>query len=87
MNDRVDLALALDLPGAHLGQRSLPPDVARGLLGAGSTPGPVGPRGGGGRGRASRRLLDYLLVGTIFPPPPIPRGSGGDRIGSGRYGR
>ena len=35
VNDRVDLALALQLPGAHLGQRSLPPEVAREILGPG----------------------------------------------------
>lgn len=32
-NDRVDLALALDADGVHLGQDDLPPRVARALLG------------------------------------------------------
>ncbi|TAK22155.1 MAG: thiamine phosphate synthase [Chloroflexota bacterium] len=32
-NDRVDLTLALDADGVHLGQDDLPPEVARALLG------------------------------------------------------
>jgi thiamine-phosphate pyrophosphorylase len=35
VNDRVDLALAVDADGVHLGQGDLPPAVARRLLGAG----------------------------------------------------
>ena len=35
VNDRVDVTLALDLPGTHLGRRSLPPASARALLGPG----------------------------------------------------
>ena len=35
VNDRVDLALALDADGVHLGQDDLPPSVARALLGHG----------------------------------------------------
>jgi thiamine-phosphate diphosphorylase len=34
INDRVDIGVVLRLSGAHLGQRSLPPRVARDLLGA-----------------------------------------------------
>lgn len=33
VNDRVDLALAIDADGVHLGQDDLPPTVARSLLG------------------------------------------------------
>jgi thiamine-phosphate pyrophosphorylase len=33
VNDRVDLALALDADGVHLGQDDLPPGIARQLLG------------------------------------------------------
>ncbi len=33
INDRVDIALALDADGVHLGQEDLPPDEARKLLG------------------------------------------------------
>ncbi len=34
INDRVDIALALQADGVHLGQADLPPDAARKLLGA-----------------------------------------------------
>ena len=33
VNDRVDLALALDADGVHLGQEDFPPSIARNLLG------------------------------------------------------
>ncbi len=64
-NDRVDLALALPLDGVHLGDRSLPADVARRLLGAGawigrSAHGPGAALEGVGQG------ADFLLVGTVF---------------------
>ena len=67
-NDRVDLALALDLRGAHLGQRSIPVEVARDLLGADRWLGlsvhnkPEAKEGEEGG-------ADYLLVGTIYPTP------------------
>jgi thiamine-phosphate pyrophosphorylase len=35
VNDRIDLALAIDADGVHLGQDDLPPRVARALLGHG----------------------------------------------------
>ena len=35
VNDRLDLALAVDADGVHLGQDDLPPKAARALLGAG----------------------------------------------------
>ena len=35
INDRVDVALAIDAAGVHLGQSDLPPGEARGLLGEG----------------------------------------------------
>jgi thiamine-phosphate pyrophosphorylase len=34
VNDRIDIALAVDADGVHLGQGDLPPAVARRLLGA-----------------------------------------------------
>lgn len=66
VNDRLDIALALDLPGAHLGQRSLPPGVARELLGPARTIGlSVHSRREGEGGR--RGEVDFLVVGTLFP--------------------
>lgn len=68
VNDRLDVALSLDLPGVHLGQRSLPPKVARELLGPGRTIGlSVHDRTEGEGGR--RGEVDFLVVGTLFPTP------------------
>lgn len=39
VNDRVDVALAAGADGVHLGQRSLPADLARQILGGGATVG------------------------------------------------
>jgi thiamine-phosphate pyrophosphorylase len=65
VNDRVDLALALDLQGAHLGQRSLPPESARGLLGEGRTLG-LSVHGLEDVGHLHEGTLDFLIVGTLF---------------------
>jgi thiamine-phosphate diphosphorylase len=66
VNDRVDVALALDLSGVHLGQRSLPPQKVRELLGPErligiSIHGPQEAEDGEQGG------ADYLLVGTLYP--------------------
>lgn len=79
VNDRVDVALALGLSGVHLGQRSLPPGVARRILGprcllglsvhsAGETEDGLGQSAGGGSGAD----VDFLLVGTVFSSPSHP---------------
>jgi len=76
VNDRLDVALALDLPGAHLGQRSLPPGVAREILGPGRILGlSVHGREEGEEGRKGE--VDFLLVGTIFATPSHPEGTPG----------
>lgn len=75
VNDRVDVALAVDLDGVHLGGRSLPVAAARALLGAGRWLGAschdvveaLRVRGDG---------ADYAFVGTIFPTPSHPRVAG-----------
>lgn len=72
VNDRLDVALALDLPGVHLGQRSLPCDVARGLLGQN---GLLGVSVHGEReAKEVGEVADYLLVGTLFATPSHPGG-------------
>jgi thiamine-phosphate pyrophosphorylase len=66
INDRLDVALAVDAAGAHVGQKDMPPAEARALL---------GPRRILGlsvnsleEAAAARGLdLDYLGVGPIFP--------------------
>jgi len=71
VNDRLDVALALDLAGAHLGQRSLPPPQARALLGGSRCLGlsvhdrQEGFAGGGG-------LVDFFFVGALFPTTSHP---------------
>lgn len=66
VNDRVDLALAVDADGVHLGQADLPPRAARPLL----RPGMV-------LGRSTHSVeqaraaqadgADYIAVGAMFP--------------------
>ena len=73
VNDRVDLALALDLSGAHLGQRSLPPSVARKILGPGRILG-LSVHGAKEASEGSVGVVDFLLVGTIFPSSSHPEG-------------
>ena len=71
VNDRLDVVLALDLPGGHLGQRSLSPGHARQI---------VGPRRILGlsvhdkiEARESRDgQIDFLMVGTLFSTPSHP---------------
>ena len=71
VNDRVDVARALGLPGVHLGQRSLPLPSARKILGSGallgaSVHGPPEAR------RARDDGADYLVVGTLYPTASHP---------------
>ncbi|MBD2387524.1 thiamine phosphate synthase [Cylindrospermum sp. FACHB-282] len=68
INDRVDLALALDADGVHLGQQDLPIAVARQLLGTQrligrSTTNPEEMRGAIAEG------ADYIGVGPVYETP------------------
>jgi thiamine-phosphate pyrophosphorylase len=72
VNDRCDLALAVDADGVHLGQGDLPPSLARRVLGGGkiigvSTHGPAQVR------EATVSGADYLGFGPIFPTVTKPR--------------
>lgn len=71
VNDRVDVALALALSGAHLGQRSLPPPEARRLLGPDAVLG-LSVHDEDEVRSASARILDYLVVGSVYPTPSHP---------------
>lgn len=71
VNDRVDLALALDADGVHLGQDDLPPERARPLLRPGmilglSTHSPDQARAAQAAG------ADYVAVGSMFPTATKP---------------
>ena len=65
VNDRVDLALALDADGVHLGQSDLPLRSARKILGPDKIIGLTAWRNGEIRA-AEAEGADYLGVGAIF---------------------
>jgi thiamine-phosphate pyrophosphorylase len=65
INDRVDIALALQADGVHLGQEDLPPEAARRILGPGaiigfSTHDPAQAR------LAAQMPVDYIALGPVF---------------------
>lgn len=66
INDRLDIALAVDADGLHIGQSDLPAAVARRILGDGKLLGVSA-----GTVEEARRAVadgaDYLGVGAIFP--------------------
>lgn len=72
VNDRVDVALALDLSGVHLGQRSLPSHVTRGLLGSDRLLGVSVHRER--EAEEAGGSPDYLVAGTLFATASHPGG-------------
>ncbi|NPV26002.1 MAG: thiamine phosphate synthase [Firmicutes bacterium] len=66
INDRVDLALAVDADGVHLGQDDLPAEVARKLLGPGKILG-ISVTSVAEALAAQAAGADYLGVGPIYP--------------------
>lgn len=66
MNDRVDLAVALDADGVHLGQDDLPPRFARPLLRPGMILG-ISTHSVEQARRAQADGADYVAVGAMFP--------------------
>jgi thiamine-phosphate pyrophosphorylase len=71
MNDRVDLAVAVDADGVHLGQEDLPPRVARPLLRPGMILG-VSTHSVEQARRAQADGADYIAVGAMFPTQTKP---------------
>lgn len=65
VNDRLDVALAVDADGVHLGQEDLPARAARKLLGPGKLLG-VSAETVEEALRAEREGADYLGVGPVF---------------------
>ena len=65
VNDRLDLALAVDADGVHLGQDDLPPRNARALLGASRNLG-VSTHSLEQALRAAEQGADYVGIGPIF---------------------
>ncbi len=68
INDRVDVALAVEADGAHVGQEDMPATLARQLLGPRRILG-VSVANREEAGAAIAAGADYLGVGPIFPSP------------------
>lgn len=66
INDRLDIALAVDADGLHIGQKDLPLAVARKLLGAEKIIG-VSVQHDKQAREAEELGADYLGIGAIFP--------------------
>lgn len=71
VNDRVDVALLAEVGGVHLGERSLPAERTRALLGADAWIGVSchAPEETGGRATEG---ADYVFLGTIHPTASHP---------------
>jgi thiamine-phosphate pyrophosphorylase len=65
VNDRIDLAAAVEADGVHLGDDDLPIDVARDRLGEGAVVGRSVSTPEAAR-RAEREGADYLGVGAVY---------------------
>ena len=66
INDRVDVALAVDAEGVHVGQSDLPASVVRDIIGRDKIMG-VSVTTLEEAKQAARDGADYLGVGTLFP--------------------
>jgi thiamine-phosphate diphosphorylase len=65
VNDRLDIALAVDADGVHLGQADLPASVARNIMGSGRILG-VSAETVAEAVAAEKDGADYLGVGPVF---------------------
>ena len=66
INDRVDIALALNADGVHLGQDDLPPEAARRILGPSALIG-YSTHNLEQAKLAAAMPVDYVAIGPIFP--------------------
>lgn len=66
INDRVDVALAIDADGVHVGQSDMPCDVTRRLVGEDKIVG-VSAATVGEAQKAQRDGADYIGAGAVFP--------------------
>ncbi|HMG37051.1 MAG TPA: thiamine phosphate synthase [Blastocatellia bacterium] len=65
VNDRVDIAMAVQADGVHLGQDDLPPEYARSLMGDFKTIG-LSTHNLEQVVEASLKAVDYIAVGPVF---------------------
>lgn len=76
INDHVDVALACGADGVHVGQRDLPPEVVRHMLGASALVGlSVSNEREADEARALGATIDYVGVGPVFATPTKPDAS------------
>ncbi len=68
INDRADIALAVDADGVHLGEQSIPADMARKVLGSKRLIG-VSCHGPAGAATARDGGADFITYGPVFPTP------------------
>jgi thiamine-phosphate diphosphorylase len=66
INDRVDVALAIEADGVHLGQMDLPPAAAREILGERAVIG-FSTHNVEQAIEAARLPVDYIAIGPIYP--------------------
>ena len=71
VNDRVDLAVAADADGVHLGQEDLPPAAARALMKPGMILG-ISTHSEAQAAAAQAAGADYVAVGSMFPTATKP---------------
>ncbi len=71
VNDRPDIAFAVDADGVHLGQGDLPIETARALLGRKKIIG-ISTHSLRQAAEAQKRGADYIGVGPVFPTPTKP---------------
>ena len=79
VNDRVDVALAVDADGVHLGQDDMPAHVARKLLGPDKVMG-VSVENAKQAERAAQDGADYIGIGAIYEARGT-KSDAGDPIG------
>lgn len=76
INDHIDVALAAGADGVHIGQKDLPPDVARKLLGPRALIGlSVSDEREVDEANPLGKIIDYVGVGPVFDTPTKPDAS------------
>lgn len=78
INDRVDIALAVDADGVHVGQEDLPADIVRRIIGPKKLLG-VSAKTIEEAVKAQRDGADYIGAGAVYPTPTKPES---DAIGT-----
>ena len=71
INDRIDIALAMDADGVHLGREDVPVEVARRILGRRKIIG-FSAHSLEEALIAAEKNVDYIAIGAIFPTPVKP---------------